>query len=444
MKKKLNFIISLLLIFLISLGAFIMPASSFQNDVVTSSFAMLMVNLDTGTTVFSQKANKIWNASYLSELMTYILLREHVEDPEAVTVSVDEDFINELEDSDGCLENYLGEELTLKDLAAIMLLTSGSDAAFLIADEVGGSVATFVRAMNNRAAKLGCKNTAFITPGYSESKDQYTTCEDLVRIYRCLLDDDMFTEIMSSPTYIPARYGDDEEYAVTTENSIMNPVSPYYFRYVISGKFADDPTSGASIAVVTSYKNMKYLFIALRGKNEAEENVFTDARRLTTWAYLNLSDRKVIDTDESVDKVTAVSVWGEYPIGLYADNSARKTLPNEYEKEKFSVKMDVPQKLKLPLFKGEKVGAAEITYDKEPLDKVTIVPNHDEGVSMLSDLGRFGGYALAKLFPVTSPSELDRNSETEAPTEAPTKSSKKAAKPTQATETPTEESEAEE
>ena len=57
MKKKLNFIISLLLIFLISLGAFIMPASSFQNDVVTSSFAMLMVNLDTGTTVFSRSAN---------------------------------------------------------------------------------------------------------------------------------------------------------------------------------------------------------------------------------------------------------------------------------------------------------------------------------------------------------------------------------------------------
>lgn len=439
MKKKLNFVISMILVLVISLGVFVLPASSFQNDVVTSSVAMVMVNLDTGTTVFSQKSDSRWYATYMSELMTFLVMSEYVDHPENHKIKVDEDFIDELEYSDGCLEKYLGEELTIKDLAAIMLLTSGSDAANLIANRVGGDVDTFVQAMNIHARRFECTNTSFLSPGFSPSNLHYTTCEDLVRIYTRLLDNELFNEIMSSPTYIPEQYGDDEAYAVTTENSIMNSVSPYYFRYVISGKFAYSRPGGAGIAVVTSYKDMRYIFVALRGKNEAEQNVFADARRMTTWAYLNLSDHKVIDTDKAVDKATAVSVWGEYPISLYADNSARKTLPNEYEQEKFSVKMAVPKKLQLPLFQGEEVGEAEIFYDRESLDKVTIVSNRDEGASMLNDLGRYGGYALAKLFPVTSPADL-KNAElqtepvTEKATQAPAKAVKKAVKATQATE----------
>ncbi len=440
MKKKLNFIVSLILVLTISACTFIIPASSFKNDEITSSYAMLLINLDTRTVVYSTRADKQWNASYQSELMTFLLMTENVENPEDVTLTVDEDFINGLEDSDGCLKNYLGEELTLKDLSAVMLLTSGSDAAFLIADYVSNyNLPAFVKAMNTRAEKLKCKNTSFVSPGYSESKEQYTTCEDLSRIYNCLLDNELYNEIMSSPTYIPGKYGDDDDYAVTTENSILNPRSPYYFRYATGGKFAVDPAAGASLTVTTSYRDMHYLFIALRGKNEAEENVFTDARRLTTWAYLNLSDRKVIDTDQSVDKATAVSVWGKYDINLYADNSARKTLPNEYEQNKFSVKMDVPKELQLPLFKSESVGKAEILYDGERLDKVSIVPNHDEGVSLLSDVGCYGGYALAKMFPKVPGAYTEDSGEepeTEPATEAPTKAANK--KKTGATEKPKE------
>lgn len=437
MKNKLKFIISVLLVLIISVSAFVTPASSFQNDEITSSAAMLMINLDTSTVVYSLRADKPWFASYQSELMTFLLMTEHVENPQDVTVTVDEDFIDELEHSDGCLENYLGEELTLKDLSAIMLLTSGSDAAFLIADYVShGDVDGFVYAMNKRAKLLGCTDTTFISPGYGESNKQLTCCVDLYRIYSRIMDNELYQEIMSNPTYIPEKYGDDDSYGVSNENSILNPRSPYYFRYTTGGKFAYDPSAGASIVVTTSYKDMKYLFIALRGKNEAEENVFTDARRMTTWAYLNLSDRKVIDTDESVDKVTVSSVWGEYEIDLYADNSARKTLPNEYEQSKFSVKMNVPDKPALPLFKDIPVGDAIIYYDGERLDKVSIVPNHDEGVGLLSDIGRFSSDALSKIFP-NIPGKYAKDTElgTEPATQVPTKAPKKQ----KATQPPTEE-----
>ena len=400
MKKQLTFILSLILVLSIAMSVFITPASSFHNDEVTSSYAMLMINLDTRTIVFSQRSDKVWNASYLSELMTFLLLTENVENPQEIEIKIDEDFIDDLDDSDGCLEKYRGDKLTLKDLAAIMLLTSGSDAAFLIADYIGkGDIDAFVDMMNARAAKLGCKKTSFLSPGYSESKDHCTTCSDISRIYNRVMRNELFTEVMQEPTYIPDKYGDNNSYAVTTENSIMNPRSPYYFRYVEGGKYAYDRVSGANLVVTTSYQDMRYMFVALRGKNEAEQNVFADARRMTTWAYLNLSNRKVIDNGYTVDTALAVSNWGDYLIPLFADNSAYKTLPNEYDQMKFAINMDVPKQLPLPLFKGERVGTAEIVYDGEKLDTVRIIPGHDEGVGLLNDVGRFSGYALASLFP---------------------------------------------
>lgn len=402
MKKKLKFIISMALVLAISVCAFITPASSFQTDEITSSQMMLMINLDTMTRVYSLRSENRWYASYQSELMTFLLLTESKKDPAKVSVKVDEDFIDELDHSDGCLEQYYGEKLTLKDLGAIMLLTSGSDAANLIAYQLSdGDIDAFVKQMNKRAKSIKCNDTHFTSPGYSDDKDHLITCADLSRIFCRLLDEELFQEIMENPQYIPDQFGDDEDYAVTTENSIMNPRSPYYFRYTTGGKYAYDKKAGASLIITTSYQDKNYVFVAMRGKNEAEENVFSDARRMTTWAYLNLSDRKIIDTSVRVKKATAVARWGEYAVDLYADSSSRKTLPNEYDQIKFEVREDVPDKLDLPLFKGEVVGTASVYYDGERVDKANVIPLHNEGVSLLQDLGRYGGFALAKLFPKT-------------------------------------------
>lgn len=433
MKNKLKFIISLMLMLTLILSAFITPASSFEHNQITSSYAMLLINLDTDTTVYSQKSDKYWIAADMSELMTFILMTEKVKDPAQVTVTVDKEFIDGLDVSDDCLTPFIGETLTLKDLAAIMMLTSGSDAANLIASTVSNDdIPAFVSEMNARAKALGCKLTSFLSPGVNSTRRHYTTCEDIAVMYRHLLEDPLYREIMETPTYTPAHYDeDDKAHTVTTSNSMLNSASPYYFRYTNDGKYSFNKVAGASLVVTTTYKEKSYLFVALRGKNKAEENVFADARRMTTWGYLNLSDRKVIGTDTAVHQSTVQTSWGNYDIPLYADDSATKTLPNEYDMGKLTVKISVPEQLKLPLFMGENVGTAQIFYDKNLLDNADIVPNHDEGVSLLNDLGRYGGYALAKLFPNNPPSEKKPavQTVTEASTESATAAKQKATAP---------------
>jgi len=428
MKKKLKFVISFVLILVIIAGSGVMPASSYEHDVPVSSGAMLLYNLDTNTVCYQKNVNKKWYASYLSELMTFIVALQNVANPEREKIYISPEFIKTLSITDGCLDKFIGETLTLKDLLTIMMMTTGNDAAHLIAYHVSdGSVTKFVELMNRKATELGCVSTHFVSPGMSGSLKQVTTCKDLSRIFMAISTLPLYSEIMASATFTPEGY-DESDYQITTETSILNPNSPYYFRYAQGGKYSYARSVGSNIVVTTTYRGKSYLFIALKGMNTSEKNVFADARRLTTWAYLNLSDRKVIDADKVISDFTAVANWGEYKAPLYASDSAYKTLPVEYEEEKFAYKIFIPDKVVLPVFDGQTIGSAKIYYDGNKIDDVNLISNGSQGISLLGDLARFSYGAFSEILSEEPPTEPVSEEPTEAPTEAPTQAPTKAKK----------------
>ena len=89
MNKRIKFLISAVLIFALFVSSFILPASSYETGVETSTADMLLVNLDTDTVVFSQKPDNMWYAGYLSELVTFLVAYELIDKPEEVTYKVE-------------------------------------------------------------------------------------------------------------------------------------------------------------------------------------------------------------------------------------------------------------------------------------------------------------------------------------------------------------------
>ena len=427
MKKQLKFLISVILVILTLAGVFALPAASYENDIETSSECMMLLNLDTNTPCYYVKPNRKWYASYLSEILTFIVASQKVDEPEKIDVQITQDIIDELPYSDGCLTQYIDKKLTLKDLMAIMMFTSGSDAAYLIAGVVAdGDIDRFVEMMNSKAADLNCRSSLFVSPGYSDSIDQHTTCNDVVRMYKVLMNNALYQEIMeSAPVYTPEGMK-GKKASVTTENSMLNDSSPYYFRYCTGGKYTYDDVGKSNLVITTRYRNKNYLFVALHGKNTSEKNTFSDARHLTSWGYLYLSDRKVIDSDDVVTTYLATASWDSYEVPLYAGNSAYKTLPMSYEEELFSNKLDVPEKVKMPIFKGQVIGKAKVYYDGHEIDDINLISNTSEGVSLMKDLPQFGRSVMDEIFTVEPPTEAPTEAPTKAPTAAPTETADKA------------------
>src|ERR687887_652415 len=77
-----------------------------------------------------------------------------------------------------------GERLSLHDLLYGLLLPSGNDAAYTIAQAVAGSQQAFAALMNAKAAALGLVGTHFVQGYGLDEAGQYGTAWDLMRLAR--------------------------------------------------------------------------------------------------------------------------------------------------------------------------------------------------------------------------------------------------------------------
>lgn len=428
MNKRIKFFVSVILIFAIFVSVFVIPVSSFENDVETSTSDILLINLDTDTIVYSKNPDTNWYAGALSELMTFIIAYERLPQPETVTFKVEQSYLDALPHKDGCLDLFVGQTLTAKDLMAIMLLTNGNDAAYALADlAMDNDRDAFVAEMNDRLPILGCTSTAYVSPGFDDTSKQHTTCRDLYLVYREVRKNEFFNEVMETKTYLPEGL-DEEEFTVVAEPSIINEDSPYYFRYVNDAEYSYSEATYEMLACTTTYRGKTYFFAGLLGLHESERNVFADARKLTTWAYLNLSDRKIFNAEDELSDVLVKPDWGAYTVGLHPYNSAFKTLPNDYDESKLTYVFDIPESVATPIYAGDAVGRAKILYEGEEVDDIALTVNYDEGLGALSDIGKFCGYVYNRLTPYQVPeskkdsdSKSGYNVETAAPaTEAET------------------------
>ena len=81
-----------------------------------------------------------------------------------------------------------GTRYSVKDLVTAMMVSSSNDAAMALAEAVSGSEASFVKLMNEKAARLGMKDTHFINATGLPSRNriqehhQYSTAYDLSRL----------------------------------------------------------------------------------------------------------------------------------------------------------------------------------------------------------------------------------------------------------------------
>ncbi len=94
-----------------------------------------------------------------------------------------------------------GDTLTVKDLCYAMLLESGNDAALLIARFFSGSEEEFSVLMNEKAAKLGMKNTNFVTASGLDADEHYTTAYDMALLGSYAVKNSVFREICSTKSY---------------------------------------------------------------------------------------------------------------------------------------------------------------------------------------------------------------------------------------------------
>ena len=156
--------------------------------------AGIIVDLQTRKVLWSRNARKAVPIASMTKLMTILVAYEMVLDKKnGLTLATPVKVSTEAYKIGGS-QVYLDprETFTLGELMMAASIQSANDAAYLIAEFLGGGdVHLFVQKMNAKAAQLGMKHTIFRNPhglpGKNAAEDNVSSPEDMVRLAEATL-----------------------------------------------------------------------------------------------------------------------------------------------------------------------------------------------------------------------------------------------------------------
>lgn len=188
------------------LGSAVFPkvkAQDLQTEVEVSAQSAVLMTADTGTVLYEKDAFSQRPMASTTKIMTALLTLEEGERLGDPVIQITEEMVA-VEGSSMGLQ--AGDEISLSNLAAGMLLASGNDAANAAAIYLAGSLEGFVELMNQRAVEIGMEHTHFVTPSgldgeSADGRGHYSTAYDMALLAREALQNEQFRELCSSASY---------------------------------------------------------------------------------------------------------------------------------------------------------------------------------------------------------------------------------------------------
>lgn len=157
-------------------------------DGVVPSTSILLMEASTGKVIKEQDADVCRPPASVTKVMTLLLTFEKLS--QGKIHLTDEVTTSARAKSMGGSQVFLeeGEIQTVETLIKCIAVASGNDASVAVAEHIAGSEEEFVKLMNEKADRLGMKNTHFVDCcGLTDSTEHYTTARDVALMSRELI-----------------------------------------------------------------------------------------------------------------------------------------------------------------------------------------------------------------------------------------------------------------
>ena len=166
---------------------FTMSGIGMAQDLDLEAESAILIEAETGQLLYQKNINKKVPPASITKIMTMLIAMEKVEN-EVLSLD-DEIIISQYAESMGGSQIYLpaGVEVKLKDLLKAVAISSANDASVAIAEAISGSYSSFINLMNEKAEKLGMKNTHFMNSTGLPEANHYTTARDISIMARELI-----------------------------------------------------------------------------------------------------------------------------------------------------------------------------------------------------------------------------------------------------------------
>lgn len=375
--KKWNIAICCVLCCILSLiSCFDMGQVSAEGeDLQIDAKSSLLMDFDSGTILYEDNADEKVPVASIVKLMTVLITMEEIE---AGNLSLDEK-LTTTENASGMggsqvfIDPYV--EYTVDEMLKSVIVASANDASVALAEKIAGSEQTFVSRMNKRAQELGLKDTIYVNASGLPEPNQYSTARDVAKLFREVIKHKLYFEYstiwMDNLTHPSGRKTE-----VVNTNKLIR-----YFKGCDAGKTGSTDEAGYCLVATAEKGNMRLISVVLGATTSTAR--FNESSKLLNYGFSNFENKQIIDVCESVGEIKLLKSKTESVKAYASDNYYVITRKGEHSS--YEISLEMIDKLKAPVHKGDKVGEIKIIKDGAVVDALDVVILEDIETIRYSD-----------------------------------------------------------
>ncbi|MPW25200.1 D-alanyl-D-alanine carboxypeptidase [Alkalibaculum sp. M08DMB] len=326
----------------------IFPITTYGVEVGAKS--AILIEEKTGRILYNKNIDQVVPMASTTKIMSAIVALEYgdlsdivVVDDKAAYVEGSSIYINK------------DDEIRLEDLVYALMLRSGNDAAYTIANHIAGSEENFVELMNKKAEVIGANNTHFMNPHGLHHDEHYTTARDMALITQYAFKNKDFKKIIgTTKTEIQVN---DQTRVIYNKNKLLTG-----YEGGNGVKTGYTMAAGKCLVFSATQAEMQVIGVVLDAWD-----IWNESRILLDYGFENYNKENALKK-------------GEYIATIYIEdgiNEQIKIISNENvdiplkQGENIERTLTIDEHIRAPIFNKQKVGLLEffvedkLVYSKE-------------------------------------------------------------------------------
>lgn len=334
--------------------------SSGVEELTTNAKSAIMIEASTGKILYEKNKDEKLPMASMTKMMTLLLIMEEIESgnlkwDEMITTS-------EHAASMGGSQIFLevGEKMSVSDLVKGICIASGNDASVAMAERIGGTEEKFVSMMNQKAEKLGLKNTHFENACGLDSDNHYSSANDMSIIAKELVKHQKILEF--SGTYEDyLRQNTAKSFWLVNTNKLVR-----YYQGVDGLKTGYTKNAGYCITTTAKRNNMRLITVVMGEPTSPIRN--SETTKMLDYGFNTYEVTKILSKNSILAK-QKVQLGKKEMIDIVPSKEVKILNSKSGTKRNITYKLSL-NSIKAPLKVGDSVGKIQILENDKVIQEI--------------------------------------------------------------------------
>lgn len=348
-------------------GLVVNDSTNASNDVDITSKSAILMEYDSGETLFSKDETKHLPVASMVKMMTILLSLEELQEGNVTlnTKITTTENASSMGGSQVFLDPYV--DYTFEDLLKSVIVASANDASVALAEYFNGNEKAFTNRMNKRAKELGMTDTHYSNCTGLPAAEQYSSAKDTAILLKEILKHEVYHDY-STIWMDELVHPSGRKTELTNTNRLIR-----YYQGCDGGKTGSTNEAGCCLGASAKRGDMRLISVIVGAENSKTR--FNESSILLNYGFANFESQKLVDENVAISNIPVLKGKIE-SIDVYANENFAAVV-KKGDKSGYETSITLQENVKAPTHSGDKVGEVVVTKNGNMVKKITLIVKED-------------------------------------------------------------------